>query len=195
MIGLSNQHVEFRRCHWGGSVYLAVESLLWLLSATVGTAGQIPASMFILLIGGMLVYPIATACSRLLKMPKPDSSNKLAILSTWIALTIPLGVPLVFMATSVDREHLFFPAFAVLVGAHWLPFAYVYSMKSFAMLAVILVLAGVLFGFVLPQFSAACGFVVGGILLLFAIINFIVVHGERGFKAVYIKKSDQKTGR
>lgn len=179
MTGLSNQHLEFRRCHWGGSVYLTVEGLLWILSATLGAAGQMPAAMLVLLIGGMFVYPIATACSRLLKMPMPDSSNRLAILSTWIALTIPLGLPLVIMATSAGRENLFFPAFTVLVGAHWLPFAYVYSMKSFVALAVVLVLAGILFGFVFPQFFAACGFVAGGVLLLFAIIHFVVVRGER----------------
>jgi hypothetical protein len=179
MTALSDQHVEFRRCHLGGAVYLAVESFLWLLSATLGAAGQVPAAMLVLLLGGMLVYPIATACSRLLKMPRPDNSNRLSILITWIALTIPLGVPLVLMATSAGRENLFYPAFTVLVGAHWLPFAYVYSMKSFVTLAGILVLAGILFGFVFPQFFAACGFAAGGILLLFAIIHFVVVRGER----------------
>jgi hypothetical protein len=128
----------------------------------------------------MLIHPIAAACSRVLKMPGPGNSNRLAILSTWIALTIPLGLPLVFMATAAGRENLFFPAFTVLVGAHWLPFAYVYAMKSFVALAVILVLAGILFGFVFTQFFAACGFVAGGVLLLFAIIHFVVVRGERG---------------
>jgi hypothetical protein len=177
--GLSDQHLEFRRCHYGGAVYLAVEGLLWLLAATLGASGLVPTSMLLLLIGGMFIYPIATACSRLLKMPKPGNSNRLAILSTWIALTIPLGLPLVFMATSAGRENLFFPAFTVLVGAHWLPFAYVYSMRSFVAMAVVLVLVGILFGFVFPQFFAACGFVAGGILLLFAIIHFVVVRSER----------------
>ena len=179
MTDLINQHLEFRRCHWGAAVYLAVESLLWLLSATLGAAGQIPAAMLILLLGGMFVYPVSTGISRLLKMPKPDPSNRLAILVTWIALTIPLGIPLVFMATSGSGQNLFFPAFAVLVGAHWLPFAYVYAMKSFVALAAILVLAGILFGFVLPQFFAACGFVTGGVLLLFAILHFFIVRSER----------------
>jgi hypothetical protein len=128
----------------------------------------------------MLIHPVATACSRLLGMPKPDDANRLAALSAWIALTIPLGLPLVFMATSGGRENLFFPAFTVLVGAHWLPFAHVYAMKSFAVLAVVLVLAGILFGFVFTQFFAVCGFVAGGTLLLFAIVHHVAVRRESG---------------
>ena len=177
---LNNQHAEYRRCHAGGAAYLAVEGLLWILSASLGAAGQMRAAMLILLIGGMFIHPIATSSSRLLRMPKPNDSNRLSILSTWIALTIPLGLPLIFMATSVGRENLFFPAFTVLVGAHWLPFAYVYSMKSFLARAGIMVFAGVLFGFVFTQFIAVCGFVAGGILLFFAIIHFAVVRRERG---------------
>jgi hypothetical protein len=179
----SSRHLEFRRFHLGGAVYLAVEALLWTLSAILAIAGQIPAAMLVLLVGGMFIYPIATACARILKMPRLDDSNRLAILSTWIALTIPLGLPLVFMATSAGRENLFYPAFTVLVGAHWLPFAYVYAMKSFVVLAVVLVLAGILFGFVFTQSFAACGFVAGGILLLFAIVHFVSVRGERGSAA------------
>lgn len=175
----TNQHLEFRSCHYGGAVYLGVEGFLWVLSATLGAAGQIPVAMLVLLIGGMFIYPIATVVSRFLKMPKPEDSNQLAILSTWIALTIPLGLPLIFMATSAGRENLFFPAFTVLVGAHWLPFAYVYSMKSFAALAVILVLAGILFGFIFTQLFAVCGFVTGGILFFFAILHYAITRRER----------------
>lgn len=178
LTNVSNQHLEFRRCHRGGAVYLAVEGLLWLLAATFGASGQVPVAMLILLIGGIFIYPIATACSRLFKMPRPGTSNRLPILSTWIALTIPLGLPLVFMATSAGREKLFFPAFTVLVGAHWLPFAFVYSMKSFVALAVVLVLVGIVFAFVLQQSFALCAFVAGGVLLLFAVIHFVVVRNE-----------------
>ena len=179
MADMSDQHMEFRRCHLGGAVYLTVEGLLWLIAATLGAVGRVPAAMLLLLLGGMFIYPIATACSRLIKLPRPRGSNRLGVLSAWVALTIPLGLPLVFMATSAGREHLFFPAFSVLVGAHWLPFSYIYSMRSFIALAGVLVLVGVLFGFIITQSFSACGFVAGGVLLLFAIIHFVAVRGER----------------
>jgi len=178
MVDFSNAHYAYRHSHKGGVVYLAVEGFLWILSATLGAMGQIPAAMLALVIGGMFIHPLATACSRLFRMPRPDNANRLAVLNTWLALTIPLGLPLIFMATSSGRTNMFFPAFSVLVGAHWLPFTYVYSMKSFAFLGGILVSAGILFGFVFTQSFAACGFVTGGVLLVFALIHIVIVGRE-----------------
>ncbi|GBE29719.1 hypothetical protein BMS3Bbin04_00741 [bacterium BMS3Bbin04] len=126
----------------------------------------------------MFIHPIAMLFSKLLTLPSPDKSNRLPVLNTWIALTIPLGLPLIFMATSSGNQDLFFPAFTVLVGAHWLPFAYIYSMKSFLVLAGILVLGGTLFGFAFTQSYAASGFFTGGILLLFAAIHLFIVRRE-----------------
>ena len=178
MTNLNDQHTQYRHCHRGGAVYLAIEGILWLASASLGAAGQIPAAMLLLLIGGMFIHPTAIAFSKLLKLPATDESNRLPILNTWIALTIPLGLPLIFMATAGGHENLFYPAFAVLVGAHWLPFAYIYSMKSFVVIAGMLVLSGVLFGFVFTGSFAACGFVAGAIHLLFAALHFSMVHRE-----------------
>jgi hypothetical protein len=172
------QHTEYRHCHFGGAVYLAVEGVLWLLSASLGSAGLIPAAILVLIIGGMFIHPIALGCSRLLRMNTPHESNRLSVLNTLLALTIPLGLPLIFMATSAGREVLFFPAFTVLVGAHWLPFNYLYSMKSFFALAGILVLVGILFGFVFTQSFAICGFITGSVHIFFAVFHFFIVRHE-----------------
>lgn len=152
--------------------------MLWLFSATLGALGQTPISMLVLMIGGMFIHPFAAVCSRLLRLPLPSSSNRLTSLNTWVALTIPLGIPLIFMATSAGHENLFFPAFTVLVGMHWLPFTYIYAMKSFVVIAGIQVIVGILFGFVYTQSFSAAGFITGGILLLFAVIHFLVVSRE-----------------
>lgn len=175
---LMDQHVEYRHCHWGGAVYLTIEGFLWLLSAVLGAANQIPAAMIVLLMGGMFIHPMALLASKLLKRPVPNESNRLPILNTWLALTIPLGLPLLFMAISSGQQNLFYPAFTVLVGAHWLPFAYIYSMKSFLALSGLLVLVGILFGFVFTESFYLCGFMAGGIHLLFAVIHFYQVQQE-----------------
>ncbi len=175
---LHDPHREYRHCHRGGSVYLLVEGLLWLISATLGAAGQIPFSMLVLLLGGMFIHPIATLGEKLLKLPVPDPANRLPVLNTWIALTIPLGLPLIFMATAGGREHLFYPAFTVLIGAHWLPFVYIYAMKSFAVLAGLMIATGILFAFLLPSAYASCGFVTAAILLLFAALHTLLVRRE-----------------
>lgn len=185
MADLTTQHTEYRLSHFGGTVYLAVEGFLWLTAASLGAAGQIPAAMLTLLVGGMFIHPIASALSRFTGIQAPSEANRLWVLITWISLTIPMALPLVFMATAAGRENMFFPAFTVIVGAHWLPFSYVYSMRSFIALAVILVLTGTLFGFVLTQSFSACGFVAGGIHLLFAVVHYFVVHRESKRASTY----------
>ncbi len=180
MTNLDAQHTEYRRCHLGGAVYLAVEGVLWLVSAFLGAINQIPASMLTLLIGGMFIHPVASAFARIMKLSSPDDSNRLSVLTTWVALTIPLGLPLIFMAVSGGRENFFLPAFTVLIGAHWLPFVYIYSMKSFIVLAGVLVLTGVLFAFVFTQSYFVCGFFVGGIHLLFSGLHYFSVSREKG---------------
>jgi len=174
LISTDDRHQEFRRCHRGGAVYLGVESLLWLLSATLGVVGHVPAAMLTLLLGGMSIHPVTMALSRALGWSRPGSANPLGLLSMWIALTIPLGLPLVFLATSGGRNAMFYPAFAILVGAHWLPFAYVYSMPSFVVLAIVTVIAGIGFGFVVTASFATCGFVVAGIFAIFAVVHYAI---------------------
>ena len=173
-----DQHSEYRQCNRGASVYLTVESVLWLASATLGALDQIPFAILLLIIGGMLIHPVSLIASRLVGLPQPAGTNRLPILNTWLALMIPLGLPLVFMAVAGNRTNLFYPAFAVLIGAHWLPFIYIYAMKSFAVLAGVFVLIGVIFGFILNGSFSVCGFVVGGVLLLFAVLNFLLVRRE-----------------
>ncbi|RKZ05221.1 hypothetical protein DRQ21_00145 [Candidatus Fermentibacteria bacterium] len=175
---LYNRHTEYRHCHLGGSVYLAVEGVLWLLSAAFGAAGQVPAAMLILLIGGMLIHPVASGFSRLLGMSSPAESSTLPVLNTWLALTIPLGLPLIIMTTADGHASMFYPAFAVLVGAHWLPFAWIYSMKSFLVIAGSMVTAGIFFGFVHTASFSACGFISGGILLVFSAVHYFMVRRE-----------------
>ena len=173
-----DQHSEYRHCSRGGAVYLAVEGLLWMLSAALGAFGQISFAILFLIIGGMLIHPVALLVTRGLGLPKIVEANRLPILNTWLALMIPLGIPLVFMAVAGGRTNLFYPAFSILIGAHWLPFTYVYAMKSFAVFAGVFVLIGVFFGFMLTASFSACGFVVGGVLLAFAVINSLLVRRE-----------------
>ncbi len=162
----------------GGAVYLAVEGVLWLLSASLGAAGFIPPAIIVLFAGGMFIHPVAMGFSKLLGMTTPDKNNRLPILNTWMALTIPLGLPLILMATSSGNQNMFYPAFAILVGAHWLPFTYIYSMKTFLMLAGILVISGILLGFIFTLSFSACGFIVAVVHLLFSGLHYSLVRRE-----------------
>ena len=173
-----DRHAAYRIANRGGAVYLFVEAVLWLLSATFGALGAMPAAIITLLFGGMFIHPIALGVSRLLKLPQLDAGNDLPMLNTWLALMIPLSLPLLFMAVAGGRTHLFYPAFAVIIGVHWLPFTYVYRMKSFALFAGVFVATGIVFGFVVTRFFALPGFIVGIELVVFGVLNLVLVRRE-----------------
>jgi len=135
-------------------------------------------AMLILLAGGMFIHPVSMGVSRLLGLPPVDDSGGLPLLNTWLALMIPLCIPLVFMAVAGGRSHLFYPAFAVIIGAHWLPFTYLYRMNTFAVFAGVFVATGILFGFVFTGSFALPGFVVGIELVVFSVLNFVLVRRE-----------------
>ena len=175
-----DQHTEYRNCFRGGSAYLTVEAILWLIAATVGAIDQKPAAMGIILFGGMLIHPMTLVMSRILKLPKLPEDNPLPTLNTLCALTIPLGLPLIFLVIQNHNHNLFFPAFAILIGAHWLPFIYIYRMKSFAVMAGLFIAVGIVFGFIYTESFSAAGFLSGGILLLFAILHHLRTGKRQG---------------
>ena len=173
-----NHHLSYRYCNRGGAIYLLVEGFLWIVSASLGKLSQIPAAIMVLLVGGMLIHPISLLLSRLFKLPELPKNNPLPVLNTWLALMIPLAIPLVILATLDGRTNLFYPALSILIGAHWLPFTYLYKMKSFIVFAAIFVVIGIYFGFVYTSSFYICGFVVGLVHLIFAVTNFLLTRNE-----------------
>jgi hypothetical protein len=77
-----------------------------------------------------------------------------------------------------ENVNLFFPALTVIVGIHYLPFIYAYKMKTYWILAAILVVGGSWFGFMMPDNFHYCAYFTGSVLLLFAIINFYLIKKE-----------------
>ena len=64
-------------------------------------------------------------------MPK---GHPMAALATQFAFTVPSGM-LVAVALGLTEPNLFFPASMIIVGAHYLPFVFLYGMRLFAVLA------------------------------------------------------------
>ena len=173
-----DQHAEYRAFHRGGAVYLLVEAALWLAAASVGYLGHESTAVVLLVFGGMFIHLVASGISRRLKFPEPSEGNRLAVLNTFVALTIPLGLPLIYMACGDGRLNLFFPAFSILVGAHWLPFVYIYRMWTFSLLAGIMVALGIFFGFINTASFSAAGFAASAALLVFGLLHLRLVQRE-----------------
>jgi hypothetical protein len=72
----------------------------------------------------------------------------------------------------------FFPAFAVLVGAHYLPFIWAYKMPTFGILAGLIISVGILCAMKFSDSFPIAAYMTGTMMILFAIIHYIMINKE-----------------
>lgn len=147
-----------------------IASLIWFLSAACATWHSTTSAILILTIGGIFIFPLTQLSLRLSGRPaalaKGHPMNQLA---TQVAFTLPLNLPLVAAATAYHLNW-FYPAFMIALGAHYLPFVFLYGMPQFAVLAGVLLSAGVLIGLHGAAMFSIGGWVTAVTLLLFALL-------------------------
>lgn len=99
------------------------------------------------------------------------SENPLRNLALQVALTVPLAIPVIW-AAAIGNVNWFFPAFMVIVGAHYLPFTFLYGMWEYTLLAGALVSGGVWIAMTrsISKNFAIGGWVGGAVILLFALL-------------------------
>ncbi|PID26897.1 MAG: hypothetical protein CR982_08220 [Candidatus Cloacimonadota bacterium] len=172
-----NYHKEIRQSYLGGFPILLLESFFWILAGFVWDFVSFKIGIMVIIISGTFFYPLTLLLQTILKRPKISKENPLNLLFTQISLIIPFSFPLIFLLVKENRI-LFFPALTIIVGAHYLPFIYPYKMKSYWILASLLVVGGSLFGFIMNENTHYCAYYTGSVLLLFAIINYYLIKRE-----------------
>lgn len=171
---------EVRRVFRGGFMGQLVSALLWLTSAAVSTYGTPRSGIIVLVAGGFFIFPLTMLGLRLLGGPwKLRPENPLNGLGMQVAFVLPLCLPLVAAAT-LYRLEWFYPAFMILLGAHYLPFVFLYGMRMFAVLSVGLVALGVVLARSREVPLAAPAWITGLILLAFASAGLALVSREDG---------------
>lgn len=153
------------RTQYAGGVYgQSVSALLWLLAAALGTwIGSKPA-ILALVLGGFLIFPLTEALRRSIggrRALRPG--NTLGQLGAQVAFVLPLSMPLL-LPVALYRTNWFFPGMMILLGAHYLPFAFLYGMRLFAMLGAALVGAGVLIALQAQNSFALGAWITAGML-------------------------------
>ena len=172
-----DHHEEVRVAYLGGFSFLAFEGVLWIVSALLGSFVSVGWAIAALVVGGMLIPLGAQAIQRLMRRPPVGPENPLIGLSTSAAFVIPLCYPVIAAATIADTDW-FFPAFAVVVGAHYPPFAYVYRMRLYLALCGVLVGGGALIGWFFRVNFSLAGYFAGAVLLTFGALFFALVRRE-----------------
>ena len=179
--------MEIREAQWemrwaflGGFGGQLVSGLLWLASAALATWGTPRSAIVLILVGGFFIFPLTQATVRLSGRPgRVGPGNALHGLGAQVAMVLPLTLPLVG-AAALYRIDWFYPAFMVALGAHYLPFVFLYGMRMFGVLCAILVAAGILMGTTLPMPFATGAWFTAAVLLAFAFVGRASVLREEG---------------
>lgn len=159
---------------WGQFLY----SIIWLVSAALGTWVSPKASILTIVIGGFFGFPLVKMALRLsgrrTSLSRENPLNNLGMQAAFVlALSMLLLVPV-----GLYNLNLFFPALMVLLGAHYLPFATSYGMRMFLFLAGILVVAGLVVAHFFPGTFSLGAWFTGLTLFVFAWIGRSIARSE-----------------
>ena len=164
---------EVRSVYAGGFYGQLVSSAIWSLSAALATWHTVRSAILMLVAGGFFIFPLTTLALRIRGKPAGlDRGNPFRFLAMQIAFVLPLSMPLVVPVVAY-RETLFYPAMMILLGAHYLPFATLYGMRSFLVLSAILVAGGIYLALYFPTAFGVGGWFTGAVLLLFAVVGHV----------------------
>jgi hypothetical protein len=169
---------EVRTVFVGGFWGQLVASAIWLVSAALATWATPRAAIWELVAAGCFIFPLTQLMLRLTGGPTAVSKdNPLGNLGMQIAFTLPMTMFLLVPVTAF-RLNWFYPALMILLGAHYLPFTFLYGMRMFIPLCAILTGGGVIIALYFPRsFSLGC-WITGVVLLIFACIGHASVQSE-----------------
>lgn len=175
---ISEAQQELRSVHQGAFSGFIVTGLIWLISAAVGTWMSTGLAIWALVLGGTFTFPLSQLLLKAMGRPTSLSrENPFGMLAMQSAFIIPFCYPVIAAAT-IHNTNWFFPAFMVVVGAHYLPFITLYGMWQFGILTLLLVGLGTAVGMYFPQ-SFSLGGWIGAVVYLLAAFPFKSIAANR----------------
>ena len=162
----------------GGFMGQLVSAVLWFVSAVLATWGSERTAIGLLVIAGFFIFPLTKLGLMLIgHRVKVSEDNPLNGLGMQAAFVLPPCLLLVG-AAALYRLDWFYPAFMIVLGAHYLPFVTLYGMKMFYALAGILIAGGVALAlYVAMPFGTGAWFT-AVVLMIFAFLGRATVSAE-----------------
>ncbi|MDX1395095.1 MAG: hypothetical protein R3195_11925 [Gemmatimonadota bacterium] len=162
---------EMRTAFLGGFMGQLVSGTLWAVSAALATWGTPRQAIIFLVVAGMGIFPLTQIGLRTIgRAGAVGPSNTLYSLGPQVAFPLPLALPVVG-AAALYRLDWFYPAFMIVLGAHYLPFVFMYGMRMYYALAAILWVAGMVLGLWIEAPFATGAWLTAGILFVFAVLG------------------------
>jgi hypothetical protein len=169
---------EVRSIYVGGFWGQLVSSVIWLVSAALGTWVTPKASLLAVVIGGFFIFALTQMLLRLSgRRASVSRENPFNSLGMQIAFVLPFSM-LLLVPVGFYKLNWFFPALMILVGAHYLPLATLYGMRMFLFLAGILIVMGVVIALWFSETFSLGAWVAGLTLFAFAWIGRSIATGE-----------------
>jgi len=161
---------EVRSVFLGGSIGQLMSGIIWLFSAAVSTWVGIRQGIIVLVVGGMFIFPLTQVALRLAGRPSTLSrENPLRQLAIQVAFIVPLTLPVVAGA-ALHNVNWFYPACMIIVGAHYMPFIFLYGMREYAVIAAVLMGGGITLGMIMPDAFNVGGWLAGAALVVFGVV-------------------------
>jgi hypothetical protein len=159
---------EVRNRFAGGFYGQLVSGVLWLVSASLATWSTPRAAITTLVVGGFFIFPATELLIRVAGGRSPLSAqNSLRHLGMQVAFVLPFSMPLL-LPVGLYRLNWFYPALMVLLGAHYIPFVFLYGMRMFAVLAALVVGGGAVIATYWSSSFSIGAWYTGAVLVLFA---------------------------
>lgn len=151
---------DMRQGYCSGGPGILASAITWLGAAVVAALLTTHAAVWVLVIGGMFIFPASVLFCRILGARgmhrKGNPLGALAGTTTfWLVFAI-----LIALILSWHHQAWFFPAMLLTIGGRYLIFVTIYGMAQYWVLGLVLAIAGVAV-FALPVSPATSAFVGG----------------------------------
>ena len=173
-MSVSEAQVDMRQGYCSGGTGILASAIAWSVASGVAVFGSAQNAVWVLLIGGMFIHPVAVLLCKLLGArgahSKGNPLGQLAGASTfWLIFCLPLAY-----ALGLQELRWFFPAMLLIIGGRYLVFATLYGMRLYWVLGLALAAAGLALGYLaVPAHVAA---VTGAALEAAFAVIFLVQH-------------------
>jgi hypothetical protein len=159
---------QARTIYLGGAPGQFVCAAIWLASAVAGTWASPRLAVLTLVIGGMFIFPLTQLVLRLMGRPVSlPAGSPFRWLAMEVAFIVPLSLP-VILALTAHAASWFYPSCMIVVGAHYLPFHFMYGQRRWLVLAGFLLAAGAGIGYTPSSFFTLGAWVTVLAFLVFA---------------------------
>jgi hypothetical protein len=181
-VGSTNKEIkdEYKE-HYNNYLLLVCLGFIWIFAGIVGFI-ECHLGILFLFVGLAFFQTITNFIRKKMKLNIVNENNPSRILATCIFIGVPFGIILGFYPFT-QNINMFFPVFGILFGLIFMMMAYVFKLKTYAILGLLLIGGGLFIANTLQNYFSPGGLFTGVVISLFGLMfRFIAVLQKRFHK-------------